>query len=100
MTSIGIRSNMVVMNNNDKLQLMNDAVERITQMIQDRLDVNESELTNGYDSPMDNVPDEVKVIREQEAMKMRAVKKEQKEILQIIQLMFPKNVGKAKKSTR
>lgn len=84
------------MANNDKLQLMTDAVDRIKQMLQDRIDINETALQNGYDSPLDNVPDEVKVLREQEAAKMRAVKKEQRELLQIINLMFPKDATKAK----
>lgn len=81
---------------NDKLQYMNEAVDKIVAMIQDRLDINETALNTAYDSPIDNLPDEVKVLREQEARILRGVKKEQKEIIQIIQLMFPKNVQPAK----
>lgn len=85
---------------NEKVKLMNEAVERIVEMIQGRLDINESALENGYDSPLDNLPDTVKISREQEASKMRAVKKEQKEIIQIIKLMFPKDAPGGKESKK
>lgn len=44
-------------------------------------------------SPMDSIPDDVKKMRELESCKIRAVLEEQKDLIEIIKVLFPTTVS-------
>lgn len=69
---------------------MTEAADQLVSMIQNRLS-NRIEALNALSgSPIDSLPDEVKKMREVEASKIRAVMEEQKDLIAIIKMLFPK----------
>ena len=77
------------MDNNDKFQTMTVAAKQLSDMIQKRL-ANRVEALNSLSIPgLESVPDEVKKMREDEASKIRAVMQEQKDLIEIIKMLFP-----------
>jgi predicted amidohydrolase len=76
----------------DKAIIMAETAAQLADMIQKRLS-NRIEALNALSaSPMENLPDEVKKMREIEGGKIRAVMQEQKDLIDIIKVLFP-NVG-------
>jgi len=74
---------------NEKLKIMADTVKHLNDMIQKRLNNRVEALNTLESSPMDNLPDEVKKMREIEAGKIRAVMQEQKDLIEIVKILFP-----------
>lgn len=77
------------MDNNEKSKAMTEAAKQLSTMIQNRLNSRVDALNALQASPMDSVPDGVKEMREIEAAKVRAVMQEQKDLLEIIRMLFP-----------
>lgn len=75
--------------NAENFRIMKATADQLVGMIQKRL-ANRLELLNTLSgNPMDVVPDEVKKMREIEASRGRAVMQEQKDIIEIIQMLYP-----------
>lgn len=77
------------MNEKEKFAAMTDAAKQLNSMIQSRLNNRIEALTALAGSPVDNLPDDVKQMREIEACKIRAVMEEQKDLIAIIKMLFP-----------
>lgn len=77
------------MDNNKELKLMNDAVNTIVSIVQKRLNSRTEALEAIAASSMDSIPESILKMREDEAVKIRAVAQEQREILAIIDSVFP-----------
>lgn len=77
------------MDNNKELKLMNDAVNTIVSIVQKRLNSRTEALEAITASSMDSIPESILKMREDEAVKIRAVAQEQREILAIIDSVFP-----------
>lgn len=73
----------------DKTKIMAETAQNLIKMIQNRLNSRIDTLNAISDSPLDNLPDDVKKMRELEASKIRAVMEEQKDLIEIIKLLFP-----------
>jgi hypothetical protein len=73
----------------EKTNIMVQTANHLVDMIQTRLSHRIQALNTLSGSPMDNIPDEVKKMREIEAAKIRAVMEEQKDLIEIIKLLFP-----------
>jgi nucleoside-triphosphatase THEP1 len=64
-------------------------VKTIKELLQKRLN-NKVELLNTLQSqPLDNTPDAIQKMREEEAARVRAVMQEQKDLIEIINALFP-----------
>lgn len=75
--------------NKDKLEGMAYTVKSVKDLLQKRLN-NKIELLNSISTgSLDNTPVEVQKMREEEAAKIRAVMQEQKDLIEIINTMFP-----------
>ncbi len=73
----------------EKRKNMTAAAKQLSDMIQKRLN-NRIETMNALSfTPMDNLPDEVKKCREDQAAILRAIMTEQKDIIEIIKMLFP-----------
>jgi len=77
------------MTEKEKFAAMTDAAKQLNSMIQSRLNNRIEALTALAGSPVDNLPDDVKQMREIEACKIRAVMEEQKDLIAIIKMLFP-----------
>jgi len=77
------------MDNAEKSKIMADTAKHLVSMIQNRLNNRIEALNTLQASPMDSVPDNVKEMREIEAGKVRAVMQEQKDLIEIIKMLFP-----------
>jgi hypothetical protein len=73
----------------NKFKIMAETSHQLVEMIQKRLGDSISTLDSLTGSPMENIPDEVKKMREIEASRIRAVMQEQKSIINIINALFP-----------
>lgn len=78
-----------MINPDEKFAIMTQAAKQLREMIQNRLSSRIEILQTLASSPVDNLPDSVKEKREEEAGKIRAVMQEQKDIIAIIQMLFP-----------
>lgn len=68
---------------------INTTVKQLNDMIQSRLNNRIEALNHLEPSPMDSgIPDEIKKMREIEACKIRAVMQEQKDLIELIKLLF------------
>ena len=73
----------------EKIKLMNATMKTVFDLLQSRL-ANQLETLNSLENAhMDNIPDEVKKMREIEAGKIRAVMQEQKDLVTILKALFP-----------
>lgn len=77
------------MHTNEKMVIMNETAKQVKKMLQSRLSTRLEALKAYEPSTLENLPDEVKIIREQQASPLRAVIQEQKDVLDIITMMFP-----------
>ena len=77
------------MSNDKDLQIMNDIVNTISTIVQNRLNSRTEALEAIASSSGDVVPESILKMREEEAAKIRAVAQEQREILAIIKSVYP-----------
>ncbi len=68
---------------------MAETAQQLIDMIQTRYNNRSKVLTTISDVTMENVPDEVKTMREIEAAKIRAVMSEQMDLIEVIKILFP-----------
>lgn len=78
------------MEEKEKTQIMSDTAQHLIDMVQKRLNNRFEALNALASSPMDNISDEIKKMREIEAGKIRAVMEEQKDLIDIMKVLFPK----------
>lgn len=77
------------MEDKEKIKIMAATVSTIKDLLQKRLS-NKVELLNTLQSTsLDNVPDAIQKMREEEASRVRAVMQEQKDLIEIINALFP-----------
>lgn len=73
----------------EKHQIMSQTVKPIVDLLTKRL-TNRVEVLNTLAAGnLDTVPESVKVKREEEASKIRAVMQEQKDLIEIIKALYP-----------
>jgi hypothetical protein len=77
------------MNTNDNFTIMTNAAKQLKDIIQGRLNSRLDAVNTLQGSSLDNVPDEVKKMREIEAGKTRAVMQEQKDLIELIKTLYP-----------
>lgn len=75
--------------NKEKLEVMAATVKSIKELLQKRLSNKIEALNSVASASIDNIPVEVQKMREDEAGKIRAVMQEQKDLIEIINVMFP-----------
>lgn len=73
----------------DQLKVMQATIKTVFDLLQARLNNKVEALNSLEGAHMDNIPDSVKVKREEEAGKIRAVMQEQKDLLTILKAIFP-----------
>jgi hypothetical protein len=74
---------------NEKAKAMNEAAKQLIDLIQKRLSSRVETLNSLAGVPTDNLPVEIKKMREEEASKLRAVMQEQKDIIELAKMLFP-----------
>lgn len=74
---------------NEKLQFMTDGAKQIHNLILNRMNSRLEALKAFEPANLSQLPDEVKVAREVEASRIRAVVQEQKDLLEIIKIIYP-----------
>lgn len=77
------------MDDNKQLEIMSATVNSIKDLLEKRLSNRLDALQAISSSSLDNVPEIVQKMREDEASKIRAVIQEQRDILDIIKSLFP-----------
>ena len=77
------------MDDNKQLEIMSATVNSIKDLLEKRLSNRLDALQAISSSSLDNVPEVVQKMREDEASKIRAVIQEQRDILDIIKSLFP-----------
>lgn len=83
----------------EKMKIMTDTAQSLLGMIQNRMNNRLEVLNTLAASPLDNIPNEVKEMREIESSKIRAVMQEQKDLIEIIKMLYPSSPGSKKKKT-
>lgn len=73
----------------EKLKLMNAAVTPILTLLEKRQKNKLQALQAIENNALDNIPDEVKKLRELQAMRIHAVMEEQTDVIDIIKAMYP-----------
>jgi hypothetical protein len=77
------------MDDKQKLEIMAETVGTFKNLLQQRLN-NKVELLNALtDSTTDSTPESVKKMREEEASRVRAVMQEQKDLIEIVNALYP-----------
>lgn len=77
------------MDDKTKIEIMSATIKPIKDLLQKRL-TNKVELLNTLQgSSLDNVPEQIQKMREEEAARVRAVMQEQKDLIEILNAMFP-----------
>ena len=75
--------------NNENIIVMNATAKSLKDLILKRMN-KRIEALKAFESPvMESLPDSVKMIREQQAIQLRAVVTEQSDLIEIIQAMYP-----------
>lgn len=77
------------MDEKKQIEIMAATVKSIKDLLQRRLNNKVDALTALQSQPLDNIPDIIQKMREDEAAKIRAVMQEQKDLIEIINAMFP-----------
>lgn len=77
-------------NNKEQIiQIMTSVIKPIIKMLQNRM-INRIDAMKAFEvHPTDNIPVEIQKMREEEASRVRAVIQEQKDLIDIIQTMYP-----------
>lgn len=73
----------------EKEQHMTEAAKQLKNMIQRRLNNRIEALTSLQTTSMDGIPEQIQKMREEESSKIRTVMQEQKDIIEIITMLFP-----------
>jgi hypothetical protein len=68
---------------------MTNVAKQLKDIIQGRLNTRLDAVNTLQGSSLDNVPDEVKKMREIEAGKTRAVMQEQRDLIELIKTIYP-----------
>lgn len=71
------------------IQLMEEAVKKIKKMVKSRLEQREAALPAYEPSSIESLPDAVKISREHDASNLKAVIQEQKDLMAILDFMYP-----------
>lgn len=72
-----------------KLEIMSATIKPVKELLQKRL-ANKVELLNTLQgSTLDNIPEQIQKMREEEAARVRAVMQEQKDLIEIINALYP-----------
>lgn len=81
------------MNDKEKSNLMAATIQQVKDLIQMRMSKRLEALKNleYAASSLDNIPETVKLKREEEASKIRAVVQEQNDIMDILNMLSPPN---------
>lgn len=77
------------MDKEEKWKIMKTAVDPIIKMLDERLNGRLDALTTLANSSLDSVPESVKIKREEEAAKIRAIVQEQRDIIATLKLLYP-----------
>lgn len=77
------------MNDKEKLEFMQQVVNPIIALIQQRLDTRLDMLNTLAVQPLDTMPESIKRMREEESSKIRAVVQEQRDLLATIKTLYP-----------
>lgn len=77
-------------NNKEQIiQIMTSVIKPIVKMLQNRMNNRIDAMKAFTVHPTDNIPVEIQKMREEEALRVRAVIQEQKDLIDIIQTMYP-----------
>lgn len=76
---------------NEKVKIMATTVKPIVDLIQERLDTRLNMLTTLASQPLEDIPESVRKMREEESAKIRAVIQEQRDLLATIKVLYPIN---------
>jgi hypothetical protein len=79
------------MNEEEKYRIMEATIQSVKDMLAKRLSSRIDMLNTLATSPMDGLPEKVQELREREAEKTRAIINEQKDILELLNMLFPKS---------
>ena len=74
---------------NQKIQIMAETVKPIVEFIEQRLKSRQEMLITLASQPVDSTPESIRIKREEESAKLRAVIQEQNDILATIKVLFP-----------
>ena len=77
------------MTSKEQMELMNKAVTPILTLLEKRLKNKVQALQAIETNGLENLPDEVKKLRELQAMRIHAVVEEQTDVIDIIKAMYP-----------
>ncbi len=77
------------MDDNKQVEIMSATVNSIKELLEKRLSNRLDALEAIATTSLDNVPESIQKMREDEASKTRAVIQEQRDILDIIKSLFP-----------
>ena len=79
------------MDDKQKIEIMSQTVQTFKDLLQKRLS-NKIELLNTLSSQsLDNVPEQIQKMREEEASRVRAVMQEQKDLIEILNALYPES---------
>ncbi len=70
-------------------KIMQEAVQPIIAILEARLNTRLASVEALAVSPIDNIPESVRMRREEEASKIRAVIQEQRDIISILKTLYP-----------
>lgn len=77
------------MNEQEKLMIMQATIGNVKDLLQKRLNSRIEMMNTLVTSPLDGLPEKVQELREREAEKTRAVITEQKDLLELLNMLFP-----------
>lgn len=77
------------MNTEEKLKIMNATIKPVMNLLQNRLNNRIDALNAFATTTLDNIPAEIQKMREDEASKIRAVMQEQRDLIDILKVMYP-----------
>jgi len=77
------------MNDIEKAKTMSETAKRITDLINSRQKSRIDLLNQLAPTSLDNIPESIRMLRENECAKIRAVMQEQSDLIETIKLMFP-----------
>ncbi len=77
------------MEQQQRIKIMAETAQHLVDLIQKRMNQRFAILNALQTSPLDNLPNDVKMMREIEAKAVRAVMQEQSDIMDMINALFP-----------
>lgn len=77
------------MDDKQKLEIMAETVATFKKLLQKRLANKIELLSTLQDNISDSTPESVKKMREEEASRVRAVMQEQKDLIEIVEALYP-----------